>query len=159
MNFRKCDLIIIVFSLAVISWIGLTKTRYDVELIQLANSKFHGMPLTFGEYWAEGEMPVQVGYDRTIDLGHTSLNPFDYRAPSIHVIGKDDFGMPLIVDFTTRALTPEETSIIRSFNNGDLAGLIEYAVILGLDTAYLIGRLFINKRSGKKLISAPTKNN
>jgi hypothetical protein len=159
MSLRKYDLIIIVFSLAVISWIVLTKTRYDVELIQLANSKFHRMPSTFGEYWAEGEMPIQEGNDRTVDLGHTSLNPFDYRAPSIHVKGVDGFGMPLIVDFTTRALTPEETNIIRSFNNGDFNGLKEYAVILGLDIAFLIGRLFMNKRSGRKLISAPTKNN
>ena len=139
----KYDLIVIVCSILAVLWIGLIKTRYDVELNSLANSKLDNMPNTIGQYWTEGEIPVQVGYFNTVDLGHTSLNPFDYETPSINVVGKDNLGNPLIVDFTTRAMLPEEKNITLSFRDGDFIGLREFTVILAFDFAYLTGRLLI----------------
>lgn len=155
MRFRKYDLILIAFSIVVVFWIGLTKTGYHLELDHIVDLKLPDMPSTIGEYWAEGKMPVQRwsnpnGFVDIIDLGHTSPNPFDYVAPSFDV--KTNLVDPsgTILRFSIRDVLPEEANTIKSFNNGDFIGLREYAMVLGLDAAYLAGRYFVDKHLGKR---------
>jgi hypothetical protein len=151
MRFRKYYLIPIAVSIGAALLVGLTETRYYLDLNRIAGIKLLDMPNTIGQYWAEGKMPVQYDNYEIINLGHTSCNPFDYESPSIN-FWHNSMGMPTIVSFSTRDMLPEETNVIKSFNNGDFTGIKEYAVILGLDTLFVAGKYLLDRRVARKMV-------
>jgi hypothetical protein len=144
MKFSKYDLIPLVLSIGAVLVVGLTKTRYDLELERMASETLPNMPATIGDYWAEGKMPVQMGNYEIISFGNPS-NPFSYVGPSVELI---KHGVESVIyHFTLRDLLPNEVSVIQAFNNGDFTGLREYATILGLDAAYVAGRFLVSKHA------------
>lgn len=151
MRFRKYDLIPIAVSIGAALLVGLTETRYHLDLNRIASTKLLDMPNTIGEYWAQGKMPVQYVNHEIIKLGHTSYNPFDYESSSIN-IWTNPMGMPTIISFSTRDMLPEETNVIKSFNNGDFTGVKEYAVILGVDTLFAAGKYLLDKHVARKMV-------
>ena len=151
MRFRKYDLIPIAVSIGAALLVGLTETRYHLDLNRIASVKLLDMPNTIGQYWAEGKMPVQYDNYEIINLGHTSYNPFDYASPSIH-IWQNPLHMPTIISFSTRDMLPEETNTIKSFNNGDFTGVKEYAVILGLDILFVAGKYLLDRHVARKMV-------
>jgi hypothetical protein len=60
--------------------------------------------------------------------------------------------MPTIISFSTRDMLPEETNVIKSFNNGDFTGVKEYAVILGVDTLFVAGKYLPDRHVARKIV-------
>jgi len=149
MRLRYYDLVAVILLAGAVLYVDIAETRYHLDLDIMAGTKFTGMPNTIGEYWAQGKMPVQDPDYEIINLGHTSYNPFDYERPSIR-LWQNPYHMPTIISLSTRDMLPEETSIIKSFNNGDFTGLKEYSVISVIAITYVAGKCLISIQRKRK---------
>jgi hypothetical protein len=153
MRLRNYDLVVVILLAVAALYVGLTETRYHLDLNRMASTKLMDMENTIGEYWTQGKVPIEYVNYEIISLGHLSYNPFVYDRPSIH-LWKDPMGSPSLHHFSTRDMLPDEINIVKSFNNGDFTGFRWYLLILGVAISYMAARCLTSIRKKNKQPSA-----